>query len=192
KENILTSGQACGMFLKEKKKNPICYVVGTSALKKELESYGVIICDEKVQSPDFLVVGYDTELEYKKLEKACQLLNENVPFIATNCDLVCPMGKESFLPDCGLFCHMLTVATKKQPYYIGKPNPDMINFLLNKYSIEKNKAIMIGDRIYTDIASGINAQINTALVLSGECTIEDLEKSNIKPTIVVQSVKDFL
>lgn len=186
-ENIFTSGMAMGMYLQENYNNKKVYLVGTNALKDELLKYDVRIVEE---NPDIVLVGFDRELTYNKLEKACEFLCDGALFLATNCDYVCPIKNHRYIPDCGSICNMLTTATGKKPKYIGKPAPDMINILSNKYNIKPENIAVVGDRIYTDITAGFNAGTFTICVLSGESTMETINNSDIKPNLIVDSVKD--
>ena len=114
-----------------------------------------------------------------------------MPYYATNPDWVCPVDF-GFVPDCGSMCFGIEKATRKMPEFIGKPQPTMINIVCNKFGVAKEDTVVVGDRIYTDIASGVNAGVDTVMVLSGEATLNDYEKSEIKPTFVLNSVKDML
>ena len=112
-------------------------------------------------------------------------------FIATNPDWVCPTWYGS-VPDCGSVCEMLFRATGRRPRVIGKPQPSMALLAMEKFGYAKEEAVMIGDRLYTDIASGVNAGIDTVFVLSGEGTLADLEVSDVKPTWVMQDISAVL
>ena len=188
-ENIFTSGMAMGMYLKSNYPNKTVYLVGTKALKRELDEYNVKFTND---NPDIVLVGFDRELTYEKLEKACEWLDKGAMFLATNTDFVCPIKDKRYIPDCGSICYLITQATKKVPKYIGKPEPDMINILADKYHIKKDKIAIIGDRVYTDIASGFNAGINTICVLSGESNLDTIKESNIKPDFIFNSIKDLV
>lgn len=188
-DNIFTSGMAMGIYLSENYKDKKVYLVGTNALKNELLSYNVNLVEN---DPDIVVIGFDRELNYEKLEKACKFLCDGALFLATNVDLVCPIENKRYVPDCGSICHMLTVATFKEPKYIGKPDPSMIHILSKKFNIPVEKIAVIGDRVYTDIASGYNAGTTTICVLSGESTMETIEKSDIKPDYIFDSVKNII
>jgi NagD protein len=188
-ENIFSSGMAAGFFLARNRKGKKVYLAGTKALAAELAGYGVEMTEE---DPDIVLVGFDRELCYAKLEKTCMFLNNGAEFIATNPDLVYPIKDGRYIPDCGSICHMLTVATGKEPLYIGKPNRYMIDLLIEKVGTTPEKTVLIGDRLYTDIAAGINAGIATVLVLSGETNLQMLEKSSHQPDMVVNSVKDLI
>jgi len=188
-DNIFTSGMAMGMYLNEHYINKKVYLVGTKALEKELLNYHINLVQD---NPDIVLVGFDRELNYTKLEKACQFLDDGAIFLATNCDLVCPIKNGRYIPDCGSMCKMITNATGKEPKYIGKPEPDMINILSNQYQIAPENIAMIGDRMYTDISAGYNAHTFTICVLSGESTMKTIEESPIKPSLIVNSVKDLI
>ena len=188
-ENIFTSGMAMGMHLNKNYKNKKVYLVGTNHLKRELESYNINLVDD---NPDIVLVGFDMELTYEKLEKACEYIDNGALFLATNTDFVCPIKNKRYIPDCGSICILIENATGKKPKFIGKPEPDMINILLDKYNIKKERCAMIGDRVYTDIASGFNAKVNTICVLSGESNLDTIDKSDIKPDFVFNSIKDLI
>lgn len=188
-ENIFSSGMATGIFLKENRPNQSVYLVGTLSLEEELKHYGVSIVDK---NPDIVVVGFDRELCYRKLELACEFLDNGAEFIATNADFLYPIKNHRFIPDCASICSMLTAATQKKPFFIGKPNRYMIDILSSKYNIPHHKIVIIGDRLYTDIASGINAGVNTICVLSGETNEKILLQSEIKPNFTVQSIQDLI
>ena len=140
---------------------------------------------------DILLVGYDRELNYGKLEDACFLLKQGVDYFATNPDWVCPT-EWGFVPDCGAICQMLEHASKRKPHFIGKPKPDIALMALEQAGVSKEETLLVGDRLYTDIACGFNAEIDTCFVLSGEGTLEDMEKSSVKPTYVMKDIKELL
>jgi len=137
------------------------------------------------------VMGFDTELTFGKLEDACILLGRGVDYIATNPDYVCPTWYGS-VPDCGSIAGILKTATGREPRFIGKPNPEMLLLALEKTGLAAEDALMIGDRVYTDIASGVNAGVDTVLVLSGEGTVEDAEASEKKPTYIMDGIGDVM
>lgn len=190
KDNIFTSGMAMGVYLEENYKNKRVYLVGTKALKDELLNYNVNLINDG--QADVVVIGFDRELTYEKLEKACKYIDDGAIFLATNPDYVCPIANKRYIPDCGSICDMITNATKRKPFYIGKPEPIMINLLCNKYNIRKDNTCIVGDRVYTDICAGFNAQTKTILVLSGESTTETVANSKVKPDYILNSVKDII
>ena len=132
-------------------------------------------------------MGFDTELTFQKLEDACILLNRGVDYIAANPDWVCPTWYGS-VPDCGSVCEMLFRATGRRPRFIGKPEPEMIYLALERTGFAARQAVMVGDRLYTDIASGVNAGIDTVFVLSGEGTRGDLASGGVEPTWIFDDI----
>ena len=190
-EDFLTSTNALIEDLKGRPPYKLCYAFGTAAFRQQLTDAGIPITDRLSDDIDCLLIGFDTELAFQKLEDACILLNRGVDFIATNPDWVCPTWYGS-VPDCGSVCEMLFRATGRRPRVIGKPQPSMALLAMEKFGYSKEEAVMIGDRLYTDIASGVNAGIDTVFVLSGEGTLADLEVSDVKPTWVMQDISAVL
>lgn len=193
KDNLLTSGQATAIYLKSisKDKDFInVYVVGTSSLKSELKGFGINVVESPQEDIDYLIVGFDTELTYQKLLDACKLIKMGVPFIATNPDLVCPVGEDEYIPDCGSICIMLENATKKKPLYIGKPSKIIVDIVAKFKNVNKKRIAIVGDRLYTDIKLGIINNITSICVLSGETNLDEIEKSDVKPTLIFNSIKD--
>lgn len=190
-KNMFTSSQATAMYLLENYKKPKVYCVGTEDFKKELEAYDIIVRTTLDYDIDCVVVGFDTELNYEKIKIACELISSGKDFIATNMDLVCPVKGGKFIPDCGAICNLITTAVNIEPKYIGKPNKDMVEIISNIMNIDKDKIAVVGDRLYTDIAIGINSGIKSICVLTGETNKDDIESSDIKPTYIFNSVKDI-
>ena len=188
KDDFLTSTNATIIDLKKRNYNKI-YAFGTESFKEQLKEANLPITDVLEDGIDCLCMGFDTELTFKKLEDACILLNKNVDYIATNPDWICPTWY-GYVPDCGSVSEMLYNATKRRPRFIGKPQPEMINLAVEKYGFSKDETIIFGDRLYTDIASGFNAGVTTVFVLSGEGTMDDVEKSDIKPDFIFENVKE--
>ena len=190
-ENVFTSGMAAGMFLEENKKGSKVYVCGTASLKNELKNYNVDISDDGVGA-DTVLLGYDTELDYKKIRIVCDLLDAGADYYATNIDMVCPIEGGRYLPDCGSFADMFEQAVKRRPRFLGKPDRTMIDIIAKAEGVPYENIAMVGDRIYTDVKTGINAGVTSVLVLSGETTLEDYKKSDVKPDYILDSVKDIL
>ena len=138
-------------------------------------------------------MGFDSELTFQKLHDVSYLLltRPELPYIATNPDLVCPTEFGS-VPDCGSVCIGIKNATGKEPVVIGKPSPLMPLLAMERLGIEKKDACVVGDRIYTDVKYGLNAGITGILVLSGETTREILEASEDKPHIVLEDAGEIL
>ena len=191
KEDFITSSQATAYYLKKHHPNARLYVCGTQSLKDELKENGFTVT-ENLDEVDAVIMGFDTELTFKKLEDVCKLLlSRDLPYIATNPDYVCPTEYGS-VPDCGSVCDMIYNATKKRPTVIGKPQPLMPKLAMEMKGVSKERTAVVGDRIYTDIKSGISAGCVSILVMSGETTEEILEASHDKPDLVIESGKDIL
>lgn len=188
--NFMTSSQATGLFLNQHYKNSKIYVLGTNSFKKELEDNNLNVVDVYEDDIDCLVVGFDTELTYQKLIDSSKLLTKGVDYIATNPDLVCPTSF-GFIPDCGSICDMLTIATDKTPKYIGKPNPTMVELAINATGFSADETIIIGDRLYTDIACGINAGVTTGVVLTGETKVKDVQTTKFKPDFIFSDISEL-
>lgn len=190
KDNFFTSVQATVLSLKDKYPHQKIYCQGTESMLKEFRDSGLTVTIEIEDDIGVVVVGFDTELTSDKLRKTCFLLNRDLPFIATNCDLRCPVSF-GYIPDCGSICQMITNATGKKPQFIGKPEATMVKYVMKKYECYEKDTVVVGDRLYTDIATGINANITSICVLSGEAQLQDIVSGNIKPTFVFETVKDI-
>lgn len=189
-EDLFTSVNATVLHLQKRSFHKI-YAFGTNSFKQQLREGGLPVTDRLEEDIDCLCMGFDTELTFQKLEDACILLNRGVEYIATNPDWVCPTWYGS-VPDCGSVTEMLWRATGRRPQVIGKPQPYMVELAVKQSGFTKDQAILLGDRLYTDIKSGVNAGIDTVLVLSGEATLEDLAASDVKPAYVFENIRDFL
>ena len=187
REDFLTSVDALIADLARRPSYRKCYAFGTRTFRQQLTEAGIPVTDHLEDDIDCLLIGFDTELAFQKLEDACILLNRGVDFIATNPDWVCPTWYGS-VPDCGSVCEMLSRATGRRPRVIGKPQPAMVRLALERTGFPAEAAVMVGDRLYTDVASGANAGVETAFVLSGEGTMDDLETSEVKPTWVFDDI----
>ncbi|MBE6655272.1 MAG: HAD-IIA family hydrolase [Ruminococcaceae bacterium] len=191
-DEFLTSTDATIVYLKAHyPEDTKMYVFGTTSFRDQLNSAGIRTVTELADDVKVLVMGFDTELTFGKLEDACILLGRGVDYIATNPDYVCPTWYGS-VPDCGSIAGILKTATGREPRFIGKPNPEMLLLALEKTGLAAEDALMIGDRVYTDIASGVNAGVDTVLVLSGEGTVEDAEASEKKPTYIMDGIGDVM
>ncbi|MCL2016845.1 MAG: HAD-IIA family hydrolase [Defluviitaleaceae bacterium] len=188
--NLVTSTHATADYILTHYQSQPVYVSGTAAFREELAELGVNIT-ESLTTPVALVMGFDTELTFQKLENMCILLNRNIGYIGSNPDPTCPT-EYGYVPDCGSVAQMLKNATKKEPIFIGKPMPTIAEMALKKAAASKAETIIIGDRLFTDIACGIAAEIDTALVLSGESTRKDMETSPHIPKYVFEDLGEML
>ena len=190
RENFFTSSQATILYLNQNYPGAKVYCQGTHSLLNELRSAGIYVT-EHVEPVDVVVVGFDTELTTDKLRRTCEILStQEVAYVATNPDWVCPVSF-GFVPDCGSICSMIKNATGKWPIFIGKPEPTMVNIVCDKYGIDVNETVVIGDRLYTDIATGLNAGTTAVCVLTGEATVKDIEDGEIKPSLTFEGVEDI-
>ncbi|MBR2338651.1 MAG: HAD-IIA family hydrolase [Clostridia bacterium] len=190
-DDFVTSSQATAYYLKQQYPDATLYVCGTQSLKEELQREGFTITDE-LDKVDCVVMGFDTELTFRKLEDVCRLLSaRDLPYIATNPDVVCPTEFGS-VPDCGSVCRMIENATGKTPFVIGKPAPLMIQLAMEKMGVTPRQTAVVGDRIYTDIKSGLNAGAVGVLVMSGETTEEILHNSPDKPDVVLAHAGEII
>ena len=187
REDFLTSVDALIADLAGRPPFRKCYAFGTRTFRQQLAEAGVPVTDRLEDDIDCLLMGFDTELVFQKLEDACILLNRGVEYIAANLDWVCPTWYGS-VPDVGCVCEMLFKATGRRPRGIGKPEPAMLRLALERTGFTAGEAVMVGDRLYTDIAGGVNAGIDTAFVLSGEGRPADLETSPAQPTWVFADI----
>lgn len=186
KENVFTSGMATGLYLQQNYPGKKCCVVGTKAFREELERYGAQLDDENAE---VVVVGFDTELVYRELERAVHFLRRGEPFIAANPDWVCPMPHDEVLPDCGSICALLTASSGVEPFYIGKPNRNIVDVIAKERGIHNSRICCVGDRLYTDIAVAQNAETVSVLVLSGETDEKMVRETERKPSYVLSDVR---
>jgi len=189
--NLITSTHATAKYLLSTYGDKPIYPSGTRAFIKELSDLGINITEDITSPVAALVMAYDTELSFDKLENMCILLGKGVDYIATNPDWTCPT-EYGYVPDCGSVAQMLKNATGREPLFIGKPMKEMVEMALERTGATHDEAIIIGDRLYTDVACGINAGIDSALVLSGESTLADLELSDFKPSYVFKDLGELL
>ena len=190
-EDFLTSTQATVYYLNKHHPGKTLYVCGTRSMVCQLQQAGFAVTEDREQA-QCIVMGFDTELTFQKLEDVSYLLlTRDIPYIATNPDLVCPTEFGS-VPDCGSVCQMIFNATGKRPVVIGKPEGLMAELAMEKMGAQKEETAMVGDRIYTDIRCALNAGITGILVLSGETTRDILEQSAHKPHVVLNHAGEIL
>ena len=195
-ENVFTSGMATGLYLNQRYPGAKVYLAGTRAFYRELLSYGIDLVNDdaghtEADRVDVVVQGFDTELTYEKLDRACHFLRRGAKFIAANPDWVCPMPADEVLPDCGSICALLTASSGVKPEYIGKPNRNMIDVISAMTGVPNERICAVGDRLYTDIAVAQSAGAVSVLVLSGETDETMLAAAERKPDYVLPSVKEL-
>lgn len=176
---VLTSGEATARYLLAHHAERRVYVVGTPSLEEEFVSYGFTLGD---QNPEMAILGFDTTLTYTKLWKLCDLVRAGLPYIATHPDFNCPT-ETGVMPDIGAMIAFVRASTGREPdRVIGKPNRLIVEAAAEKLGLPLESLVMIGDRLYTDIALGATAGITTILVWSGETRPADLDGSPFQPT----------
>ena len=188
--DFLTSTDATIIYLQKKLPGRKFYCFGTASFCQQLSDAGINVTTELSDDIDGIVMGNDNELNFRKLEDACKLLLRDIDYIATNPDWVCPTAF-GYVPDCGSVAEMLWRATGKRPHFIGKPRPEMLTLAMDKFGYSKDETVMIGDRVYTDIASGYNAGVDTIFVLSGEGTMEDAKNTDTPPTYIYKNIREI-
>ncbi|KJL25797.1 HAD-IIA family hydrolase [Microbacterium azadirachtae] len=187
-ERIWTSALATADFLQQQLPGGSAFVIGEAGILTALHDAGFIMTET---APDFVVVGETRNYSFEAITKAIRLINDGARFIVTNPDATGPSA-DGPLPATGAIAALITKATGKDPYVVGKPNPMMFRSALNKIGAHSKRTGMIGDRMDTDVVAGIEAGLHTVLVLTGISDTAEIEKYPFRPDEVVQSVADLL
>jgi 5'-nucleotidase len=187
-EAIWTSALATARFLEDQRPGGSAFVVGETGLTTALHASGYTITD---RDPDYVVLGETRTYSFERITRAIQLISAGARFIATNPDNVGP-SPDGPLPATGSVAALISRATGIAPYYVGKPNPLMMRSALNAIDAHSESTAMIGDRMDTDIVSGLEAGMETVLVLTGVTSREDAERHPFKASRIVDSVADLL
>lgn len=185
REMIVTSGDVTIAYLKKYYDGKPVYLVGTPALEQSFKEAGIELSDNS----DIVVVSFDLTLTYEKLEKACTLIRNGAKFFSTHPDINCPT-EDGYIPDSGAICGAVTLSTGVEPRYFGKPYAETVEMIETISGISRSRAVMVGDRLYTDIALGKRNGMLSMLVMSGETTAEMVEKASDaeKPDLIFESV----
>jgi len=194
RSQVYTSTQATIDFLRRHHpKLKRLYLIGTNSLKREfILGDFTVVDDDRSLEPQAVIVGFDTTLTYRKLCRASYWIKAGKLFIATHPDLICPTDQETLLVDCGSLCAALEAATGRKPDAVpGKPNPAMINNIMQRHGLERYEVAMVGDRLYTDMEMARQVGIMSILVLSGETTPSDLKRSTFLPDLVLENVGEL-
>lgn len=190
-DDFYTSTSATIDYLHKHHAQEAVYLVATRAVVNEFKEAGIKVALDPLQAK-VAILTYDTSLDYEKLTILCTLLkNDKVVYLATNPDLVCPT-EDGYLPDCGSFASMIFNATGRNPLYLGKPRALFVETILERFGLKPQEVVIVGDRLYTDIALGVNSGVDTVLVLSGEATKDDIKTSPFTPTHVVTDVSKII
>ncbi|MEY4648081.1 MAG: hypothetical protein RL009_497 [Actinomycetota bacterium] len=187
-ESIWTSALATADFLKSQKPKGSAFVIGEAGLTTALHEVGYIQTDV---DPDYVVLGESRTFSFETLTKAIRLINNGARFIATNPDATGPSA-DGVLPATGSVAALITKATGRDPYIVGKPNPMMFRSAMNKINAHSESTGMIGDRMDTDVVAGIEAGLHTVLVLTGIADEVEIAKYPFRPNEILNSIADLL
>ena len=189
-EQIITSGMATAQYINRHLPYKSAYVLGTDCLKQEFKDYGIEV-KEIGEDADIVILAFDTELNYDKLFHATTLIGKGRIYIATHPDFVCPSDMGD-MPDAGAIMALIEKTNGRIPdVVVGKPCAPMAEYVFDHCSVDPKKVAFVGDRLYTDIKFGINNNMTSILVLTGETTLGMLNASDIKPDYVLDSVNDL-
>ena len=184
---VFTTSQATANYIYGMKPDASVYVIGEDGIVEALKERGFTFVDEQ---PDFVVTGIDRQISYEKLGKACLAVRAGARFVSTNADIAIPTER-GFMPGNGSLTSVVSVSTGVQPVFIGKPERIIMDQALEALGVNKDEMIMVGDFYDTDIMAGMNAGIDTMLVLTGVTTREQLKDYGQQPTYVVDSLDDW-
>lgn len=188
-EKIVTSGQATIAYLKKHFPRKRVFLLGNELLTEEFLTEGIVL---DMEHPEVVVVGFDTTLTYEKMCRVCDFVRAGLPYLSTHPDYNCPT-ETGFIPDAGAIHAFIRASAGREPdHIIGKPNRDIMDYLAAREGVEQTHTAMVGDRLYTDVAAGVNNGYTGILVLSGEAAMEDVKTSEVEPDLIFDSVKDMI
>ena len=166
------------------------FILGTPSMTSEFVKAGFEVAEDSADDrPDAVVVAFDKTLTYDRLCRAAWWIQQGLPYVATNPDRVCPTDQPTVLVDCGSICKCLEHATSRQPdITLGKPDPNMLSGIMQRYGLRADEIAMVGDRIYTDVQMAFNAGAFGVLVLSGETTLDIVAEAPRKPDLTADSI----
>ncbi len=186
---ILTSGEATCEKLLERFYGKRAFVLGNEFLLEEFRQAGIALDNEH---PDIVVVGFDTTLTYEKMRAACDFIRHGLPYIATHPDFNCPT-EDGFMPDIGAIMAFIEASTGRRPdLVVGKPYTGIVEAALRRTGCRVEEMAMVGDRLYTDIETGIRSGMLSILVMSGETTQEMLDQSDTVPDLKFNRLSDMI
>jgi NagD protein len=186
--SIWTSALATAQFLADQMPNGTAYVIGEAGLTTALHAVGYVLTD---LAPDFVVLGETRTYSFEAITRAIRLIEGGARFIATNPDPTGPSA-EGPLPACGAVAALITRATGREPYIVGKPNPMMFRSALNAIDAHSETTAMIGDRMDTDVVAGMEAGLETFLVLTGSTALDDIQRYPFRPSHIMNSIADLI
>ncbi len=187
-KKIVTSGDVCAEYIKIHYPDKRIYLNGTPVLKNNWKAKGLHLVQHH---PDVCVQSFDTTMTYRKMERICSFIRKGVPFLATHMDVNCPM-ETGYIPDCGAICSLITASTGVSPKFFGKPWEETVDMITALTGYKPEEMAFTGDRIYTDVATGVNNGAKGFLVLTGESTMQTVNDSDVKPTFVFRSLGEMV
>lgn len=189
REKVLTSGEATAAIVRERYPGKRAFVLGNEFLIEEMREAGVEV---DMTAPQIVVVGYDTTLDYKKMTDVCDLVRQGLPYIATHPDFNCPT-ETGFAPDIGAIMAFIEASTgRRADLVVGKPNTGIVRAALKRVGLAAGQTAMVGDRLYTDVETGLKSGMLSILVMSGETTPEMLSAYPNKPNLVFDCLADMI
>lgn len=187
--DVITSGHAAAHYVLERYPGKRGYLLGNDLLRRELEGMGLAFTED---DPDYVLVAFDTTLDYGRLCRVCDHIRAGLPYIATHPDFNCPT-ETGFVPDVGSFMALIEASTgRRADVILGKPNRGIVEEALRRTGYPAEALAMVGDRLYTDVATGVNHGMTGILVLSGEANLSDAEASEVKPDLIFRRLADMI
>ncbi|MFK3938414.1 TIGR01457 family HAD-type hydrolase [Alkalihalobacillus sp. NPDC078783] len=186
-DHVYTSAMATASYIREQQQAARVYVIGEEGIREACRHAGLVEATENV---DFVIVGLDREVTYQKIKQASLLIQQGSTFIATNQDHALPT-EEGLVPGNGSIVAAIATASGTKPMFVGKPEALIMNQALDKLGLRSSETMMVGDNYRTDIMAGLNAGMDTMLVLSGVTTEADLTQLPEKPTITLQALSQW-
>ena len=202
RDQIMTSADVMIRYLMSEYAGKSVYVLATTPVKESFKAEGINVFEPSIPEkegyepagcdkiPDIVVVCFDKELTYNRLTNACTYIRRGAKFLSTHLDVNCPV-KDGFIIDSGAICDAITKSTGVSPKFVGKPFKETVDMVIDKTGVKRREISFVGDRLYTDVATGVKNGANGILVLTGEATVDDIENSDVKPDAVFESIKEM-
>ena len=189
RRRVMTSGEATCEKLQELYPGKRAFVLGNEFLVEEFREAGIAVDQE---NPEIVVIGFDTTLDYAKMRAVCDFVRAGLPYIATHPDFNCPT-ETGFMPDIGAIMAFIEASTGRRPdLVVGKPNTGIVEAVLRRTGLRVEELAMVGDRLYTDIETGLRSGMTSILVMSGETTEEMLSASSTVPDLKFGKLADMI
>ena len=186
---LITSGHATVEYLKRQYSGKKVYLFGNPMVRMEFESRGIVLDEEH---PDVVVTSFCTSFHYRDLCTLCDFVREGLPYVATHPDFNCPT-RTGFIPDIGSLSAYVEASTGRRPdKVVGKPESEIIDYALGVMGAQREETCVVGDRLYTDVKSGVSNGLYGIFVLSGEAQLEDLKDSDVRPHLIFDSVREMI